>query len=81
MFYDNGHMGGMHGWWWLLWLVLIAVVFIAAWLGWSGWSRSGPRRHESPQEILQRRLASGEITAQDYEQRKRLLDRDGSGAG
>ncbi|MBP6502634.1 MAG: SHOCT domain-containing protein [Rhodoferax sp.] len=33
-----------------------------------------------PHEVLQRRLASGEITTQDYEERKRVLDRDRPGA-
>jgi putative membrane protein len=75
MFFDNGHMVSTHGFWWLFWLALIAAVLFAVW-GRSG--RSGRSRHASPHEILQRRLASGEITSQDYEERKRLLDRDGS---
>ena len=33
---------------------------------------AGPR--ETPHQILQRRLAAGEITPQEYEQRKALLD-------
>ena len=75
MFYDGGYfMGGMHALWWLFWLVLIgALLFI-------GFGRSGARRRaprETPLEVLQRRLASGEITPQQYGERKALLDRDG----
>jgi len=75
IFFDHGHMVGMHGFVWLFRLVLIAAVFVAVW-GRSG--RRGRSRHVSPHEILQRRLASGEITSQGYEERKRLLDRERS---
>lgn len=71
MFYE--YMMGMHTLWWVFWIaVVVAVVF---------WCRSGSRVHrdrprETPHELLRRRLASGEIGAEEYEQRKRLLDRD-----
>ncbi len=75
MFYDDGYfMGGMHALWWLFWLVLIGALFHL------GWGRTGDRRRpprETPIEVLQRRLASGEITPQQYEERKALLARDG----
>ena len=73
MFYDGGYMVGMHGLWWLFWLVLIAVFLL------SGWGRSEPRGdrpRETAHELLRKRLASGEITTTDYEERKALLDRD-----
>ena len=34
------------------------------------------RPRESAHELLQRRLASGDITAEEYEKRKALLERD-----
>ena len=74
MYFGNGfYMGGMHGLWWLFWIVLIAAVVYASWGRASG-GRRGSR--ETPHEVLRRRLASGEIDAQEYEQRKALLDRD-----
>lgn len=77
MFYDGGFfMGGMHALWWLFWLVLIGVLLFYV------FGRSGGRRRQPPEtalELLQRRLASGEITSQQYEERKALLDRDGGG--
>ncbi len=79
MFFDNGHMVGMHGWWWLFWLVLIAAALFTAWGGWGRGGRDSRGRRESPREVLQRRLASGDITAQEYEACKRLLDRDDPG--
>jgi len=45
----------------------------------SGWGRQDDRRRsrpESPHEVLRRRLANGDISAEEYEQRKLLLDRD-----
>ena len=77
MFYDGGYfMGGMHALWWLFWIALVGVLLYV------GFGRSGGRRRpprETPLEVLQRRLAAGAITPQQYEERKALLDRDGAG--
>jgi putative membrane protein len=79
MFGDGGWMPAMHGsgWMFVIWVLLVvaAVGLVAALLR----RDAGPR--ETPRQILQRRLASGEITPQEYEQRKALLDRDGPGGG
>lgn len=74
MFYDGGYgMGGMHGLWWIFWVALIGVLVYAAW----GRTRGQRRRaRETPRQVLQRRLANGEITTDEYEKRKGLLDRD-----
>ncbi len=74
MFYGGGfHMGGMHGLWWIFWIVLIGFLVYYVW-GRPGEQRRRPR--ETSQEVLQRRLANGEITPDEYEKRKALLDRD-----
>lgn len=77
MFNGNGYMGGMHGGWWIVLMLAVgAVLFLA-------WQRSGPRggtsvdqQQETPHAVLRRRLASGAITPQQYEEHKTLLDRD-----
>ena len=73
-FYDGGvYMGGMHGLWWIFWVAVICVVFFY------GWGRTGAqegRPRETPLEVLQRRLANGEVTPDEYEKRKALLNRD-----
>lgn len=78
MDFDGGWMPAMHGMggWWLV-LLLVAVV-IGVLVG-AQWRGGGTR--ETPRQVLQRRLAAGEITAQEYEQRKALLDRDASTSG
>ena len=38
--------------------------------------KRGQRRRETPLEILQRRYAAGEITDKEYEERKRMLERN-----
>ena len=78
MFYDGGYMGGMHGGWWFFWLLVIGAALFYGWQrpGRRG-DRTGAAPHETPHEVLRRRLASGEITPEQYEERKTLLDRDG----
>lgn len=78
MFYDGSgyFMGGMHWFWWIFWIALVAVIVFY------GWGRPGEQRRrplETPHEVLRRRLASGEITPDQYEERKALLDRDAAG--
>lgn len=74
MFHDGAYaMGGMHLLWWIFWLALIGVIVFY------GWGRPQHRRghqHGSPLEVLKRRLASGQIAADEYDKRKALLDRD-----
>ncbi|MCW5660025.1 MAG: SHOCT domain-containing protein [Burkholderiaceae bacterium] len=79
MTYDIVHMIGMTWFWWLLWLALVAAVYFTP-------RRSSGRRGKSPKEettdeMLRRRLDSGEMTKQEYERYKTLLERDASSAG
>ena len=77
MLHDGGYMGGMHGGWWIFLLLVIGAVLFHAW---QRPGRRGDARADKPQdkplELLRRRLASGAITAQQYEEHKTLLDRD-----
>jgi putative membrane protein len=78
MGYDGGYMmGGVHGLWWLFWLVLLGVLVFGGWGRTRGWRNDSPdTQRNTPHELLHRRLASGEITPAEYEERKSLLDRD-----
>lgn len=71
MYYEN--MMGMHAIWWIFWVGL--SVYLLFWGGpTNALRRNWPR--ETPHEALRRRLASGEVSAEEYEKRKTLLDRD-----
>jgi putative membrane protein len=76
MYYGNGFMFGMHWIAWIFWILLLAllVILIVRLAPVSGRNvpppgPSGP----TPREILDRRYASGEITTQEYEERKAKL--------
>ncbi|MDT8452694.1 MAG: SHOCT domain-containing protein [Gammaproteobacteria bacterium] len=69
MHYTDWGFWGMHVFWWLFWIVVMVVFFLAL-------MPTSRRQSERPLEILQRRYAAGEITTQEYEERKALLERD-----
>ncbi len=56
------HAGGM----WLFWLVVFAVVSVAIVFAVRAMRKSEPPR-ESPQEILKKRFARGDIDRDEYE--------------
>jgi putative membrane protein len=72
-YYYYGHMAGMHAFWWIFW-----GIFIVALLFWrrDRWRGLRGKARETPHDVLRRRLANGEITPEDYESRKAILDRD-----
>jgi len=72
MFYF-GHFWGMHFIWGFIWPLFFILLFI-----WRGGRRGwrGYYRNESPLDILMKRFASGEITKEEYEERKKILERD-----
>ena len=75
--YDFPHyMIGMHWFWWLFWIAVI----VAVWWAFSHRPSVPPDAaaspHETPLDRLQRRYADGEITTEEYEERKGVLLRD-----
>ena len=70
----DGWMWGMHFAWWVFWILVIVGV---VWLFTQG--RQGPsgppptHEHETPLDVLQRRYAEGEISTEEYEERKKRL--------
>lgn len=72
MFNDGGGTMFGGGFMWLIWILLIVAVVVML-KAWSGGS-SAPR-DESPMEILKKRFALGEIDEEEFERRRRELER------
>ena len=67
--YNGYYFGGMHFIWWFIWLMLLFWIFFTP------WNIPGERRKkDTPLDILQKRFASGEITKEQYEEHKKILE-------
>ena len=66
------YFGGMHAYWWFFW-VLIWMVFFSFFMP---MRRTAYRQLQSPLQMLQQRYAGGEITSDEYEERRAKLGRD-----
>ncbi len=71
MHYFDGHWGGMHLIWWIIWLILLVWIFFVP-------SEIPYRKinRENPLDILKKRFAKGDITREDYEESKKILESD-----
>lgn len=68
---EYGHYGGMHWIWWMLWIIFLFWIFLTP------WDIPGQRkRKDSPLDILKKRYAAGEINTQEYEERKKVIEKD-----
>ena len=63
---------GMHGYWWVFWIFLWILFFSFM----MPVRRTTYRQMRSPLQLLQRRYAAGEITGEEYEERRTKLLRD-----
>jgi putative membrane protein len=63
---------GMYSYWWLFWLILWICFFSFM----MPVRRTAYRQMQSPLQLLQRRYAAGEITSEEYEERRAKLLRD-----
>ena len=69
MFYNN--FGGMNFIWWIIWMIMIFWIFATP------YNIPGQRtKKNSPLDILQKRFASGEITNDEYQEKKKILEND-----
>ena len=68
MFYEN-YYWGMNPIWWFLWLVLLIWIFAVP------YDIPGQRKGKNrPLDILRQRFASGQISNEEYQQRKKVLE-------
>jgi len=69
MMYDGNGYAGMHFIWWFVWLSLLIWIFATP------YDIPGQRmKKNSPLDILKSRFASGEITTEEYSDRKKILE-------
>ncbi|QCU79124.1 SHOCT domain-containing protein [Citricoccus sp. SGAir0253] len=88
MMWGDGMGWGM-GWAWLFWILMIVGVVVLVTLLVLVVSRGGPGRQDGPRtppagaapsrarEILEERYARGEISAEEFQERRRLLEGNG----
>ncbi len=71
MLYYNNYYGGMNIIWWIIWIVFIIWIFATP------WDIPGQRKRKNTAlDILNRRAANGEITKEEFEERKRILQQN-----
>lgn len=63
---------GMHLIWWLAWIVIISIAFTM----FTPVPKHQLRSGERALDILRRRYAAGQVSTEEYEQRKVVLERD-----
>lgn len=69
MYYGN--FWGMNFIWWFVWMVMIFWIFATP------YDIPGQRnKKDSPLDLLQKRFANGEITAEEYHEKKKILEND-----
>lgn len=71
MFDGHDWMWGMHWWWWIFWIAIVVVIVLLLTR-----SQFGGSRRETPLEVLERRYAAGEISTEEYEERRARLQQD-----
>ncbi|MBK5214447.1 MAG: SHOCT domain-containing protein [Flavobacteriaceae bacterium] len=57
-------------WWW----ILIPVVLVLLVFQYKGRNRKNTVKKENPMDILDNRFAKGEISKEEYEEQKRMLN-------
>jgi len=68
-FFQGYYYWGMNLIWWFLWICLLIWIFATP------YDIPGQRRRkDSPLDILKKRFASGEITKEEYRERKKILE-------
>ncbi|MGN6531878.1 MAG: SHOCT domain-containing protein [Ginsengibacter sp.] len=67
MWYYNGYWG-MNFIWWIIWILFLIWIFATPW----GFRRT----RDTSYDILRKRFASGEITKEEYQEKKAILEKD-----
>jgi len=68
---EHGWIFGMHISWWVI-FILLSIVFLAFFEAEP--KHKAKKRRQSPLDILKKRYAEGEISTQEFKERKAHLD-------
>ena len=69
--YNGNYYWGMDLIWWFIWIMLLIWIFAVP------YNIPGQRRQkDSPFDILQKRFAAGELTTEQYQEKKKILEND-----
>ena len=68
MYYDGYHFMGMHLIWWFIWVSFIFWVFATPY-----YIPGQLKKKGTALDILQKRFAAGQISIEEYEERKKVL--------
>ena len=67
--YYNGNFGGMNLVWWFVWMIMLFWIFATP------YDIPGQRRKkDSPFDILQKQFASGDLSIEEYQEKKKILE-------
>ena len=69
-FHSGYHWWGMHLIWWLVWMFFLVWVFALP------YDIPFQRKKGSAFDILQKRFAAGQITNEEYQEKKKILEQD-----
>lgn len=76
--YGGGWFFGMHFFWWIFWFLVLVLVFA---LLMPAARRNTREVKESPLTVLQRRYAAGEISTEEYEEKRKRLEPERGSSG
>jgi putative membrane protein len=69
--YNGHHFWGMHMLWWVFWIVILIWVFVTP------YGIPGQRtKNDTPLDILKKRFAKGEITQEEFDEKKKFIDQN-----
>ena len=69
MFYDHYQFWGMHFVWWIIWIIFLFWIFALP------NKIPGQRMHrDTPLDLLKKRFASGEISNEEYQKKKKIIE-------
>ena len=69
MYYDGYHFMGMHLIWWFFWVLFMFWIFATPY-----YVPFQQKKKDSPFDILKNRFASGQITNEEYQEKKKILE-------